>query len=172
MDDNVRSASPAALEDVDEAPVTKTQIPLNRRMTIRAQTLNRPTRAPTVHLPSPSVQHQSGMGGFGVSTQIARRLAQLLPHRQIHNGPAVLTREKPYSPDDGSSVSSASSVSIAHRVARWLPEGMEHLIIGRNGRFYTEELEDEELEIIGGVEYRALRFLSYFVPIVSDTCCN
>jgi hypothetical protein len=112
------------------------------------------------------------MGGFGISTQISKRLGQLLPHRQMQHGPVMLTREKPYTEDDGSSISSVgsgssgSSISIVRRVAGWLPDGMENLIIGRNGRFYTEELEDEKLEVIGGVQYRALRFLSYFVASV------
>jgi hypothetical protein len=39
--------------------------------------------------------------------------------------------------------------------------------VGRNSRFYTEELDDEELEQVGGVEYRALRLLSYAVAAVS-----
>lgn len=38
---------------------------------------------------------------------------------------------------------------------------------GRNSNFHTEDLSDEEVEQIGGVEYRALRWLSYLVPMVS-----
>lgn len=49
----------------------------------------------------------------------------------------------------------------------WLPDGVDGLIIGRNSEFYTDELTDEQLEHLGGIEYRALRFLSYFVFIVS-----
>ncbi|KAK7687989.1 hypothetical protein QCA50_008359 [Cerrena zonata] len=37
------------------------------------------------------------------------------------------------------------------------------LIIGRNSHFNTDELTDEELEELGGLEYRALRLLSYLV---------
>jgi hypothetical protein len=51
-------------------------------------------------------------------------------------------------------------------VARWMPDTLQHLVVGRNSRFFTEELDDDELEDIGGVEYRALRFLSYFVAAV------
>jgi hypothetical protein len=40
-------------------------------------------------------------------------------------------------------------------------------VVGRNSRFFTEELDDEDLEKIGGVEYRALRLLSYAVAAVS-----
>ena len=49
----------------------------------------------------------------------------------------------------------------------WLPDGIDGLIIGRNSEFYTDELTDEQLEHLGGIEYRALRFLSYFVFAVS-----
>ena len=49
----------------------------------------------------------------------------------------------------------------------WLPDSIDRLIIGRNSEFYTDELTDEQLEHLGGIEYRALRFLSYFVPAVS-----
>ncbi|KAG7447155.1 TrkH-domain-containing protein [Guyanagaster necrorhizus] len=35
---------------------------------------------------------------------------------------------------------------------------------GRNSNFYTETLTDEQLEMIGGAEYRALKVLSYLVP--------
>lgn len=37
-------------------------------------------------------------------------------------------------------------------------------IIGRNSRFY--DLQEEELEELGGVEYRALRMLLWLVPVV------
>ncbi|KAG7447157.1 TrkH-domain-containing protein [Guyanagaster necrorhizus] len=35
---------------------------------------------------------------------------------------------------------------------------------GRNSNFYTETLTDEQLDMIGGAEYRALKVLSYLVP--------
>ncbi|KAK4683982.1 Trk/Ktr/HKT type cation transporter, partial [Tremellales sp. Uapishka_1] len=51
------------------------------------------------------------------------------------------------------------------QVAKWLPERFTSgLVIGRNSRFFTEELDDEELEQLGGVEYRALRTLGFLVP--------
>ncbi|PFH45965.1 hypothetical protein AMATHDRAFT_8427 [Amanita thiersii Skay4041] len=45
----------------------------------------------------------------------------------------------------------------------WLK--FDGLVVGRNSDFHTEELSDEELEKIGGQEYRALRFLSYLIPV-------
>ncbi|KAJ7157872.1 potassium transporter [Mycena crocata] len=44
----------------------------------------------------------------------------------------------------------------------WL--SFDGLVVGRNSAFRTESLSDEELEFIGGVEYRALRLLSYLIP--------
>ncbi|KAH8823862.1 potassium transporter [Flagelloscypha sp. PMI_526] len=45
----------------------------------------------------------------------------------------------------------------------WL--SFQHLLIGRNSDFHTDPLDDRELAEIGGTEYRALRLLSYLVPI-------
>ncbi|KAK0497879.1 potassium transporter [Armillaria luteobubalina] len=44
---------------------------------------------------------------------------------------------------------------------KWLDFDLD---VGRNSNFYTETLTDEQLEKIGGAEYRALRVLSYLVP--------
>jgi len=43
------------------------------------------------------------------------------------------------------------------------------LVVGRNSDFRTETLSDEQLEQLGGAEYKALRLLSYFVPAVSGS---
>ena len=59
------------------------------------------------------------------------------------------------------------SSSLRGKVAHWLPDSLQGLVIGRNSRFYTEDLDDEVIEQLGGVEYKALRFLSWLVPIVS-----
>ena len=47
----------------------------------------------------------------------------------------------------------------------WL--NFDGLVVGRNSNFHTESLTDEELEDVGGAEYRALRLLSILVPSVS-----
>lgn len=44
--------------------------------------------------------------------------------------------------------------------------------VGRNSDFHTETLSDQEVEDIGGVEYMALRVLSYLVPAVSEYVQN
>ncbi|KAJ6476359.1 potassium transporter [Mycena sanguinolenta] len=45
----------------------------------------------------------------------------------------------------------------------WL--SFDGLVVGRNSIFRTETLSDEQLKFIGGVEYQALRLLSYFIPL-------
>jgi hypothetical protein len=47
------------------------------------------------------------------------------------------------------------------RKVPWLTSAI--INVGRNSRFNTDELTDEQLEEIGGVEYRALRVLGYLV---------
>ncbi|KAK0189880.1 potassium transporter [Armillaria mellea] len=45
---------------------------------------------------------------------------------------------------------------------KWLDFDLD---VGPNSNFYTESLTDEQLEMLGGAEYRALRVLSYLVPM-------
>jgi len=58
------------------------------------------------------------------------------------------------------------------RYLSWLPGSIDGLIVGRNSEFFTDQLTDEQLEHLGGIEYRALRFLSYFVFAVSAEICR
>ncbi|EIW72701.1 hypothetical protein TREMEDRAFT_11924, partial [Tremella mesenterica DSM 1558] len=60
--------------------------------------------------------------------------------------------------------------SLSTQVSKWMPEMLSALVVGRNSRFFTEELDDEDLERLGGVEYRALRLLSIFVPAYITLC--
>lgn len=48
----------------------------------------------------------------------------------------------------------------------WLTSNA-HIVVGRNSDFHVETLADELVEQIGGIEYVALRWLSYIVPLVS-----
>lgn len=50
---------------------------------------------------------------------------------------------------------------------QWLTDEFSKLVILRNSDFDTDELDDEELERLGGLEYRALDFLSYLVIAAS-----
>lgn len=42
------------------------------------------------------------------------------------------------------------------------------LFVGRNSFFHLEDLTDEELDDVGGVEFGAIRVLSWLVPLVSS----
>jgi hypothetical protein len=81
----------------------------------------------------------------------------------------LLTNPNVKTKDDNDSESSLGWSDIVTGAARWMPDTLASLVVGRNSRFFTEELDDEELELIGGVEYRALRLLSYAVAAVSPS---
>lgn len=56
-------------------------------------------------------------------------------------------------------------MTLQSQAVPWL--NFDGLVVGRNSNFHTESLTDEELEDVGGAEYRALRLLSILVPSVS-----
>jgi hypothetical protein len=70
---------------------------------------------------------------------------------------------------NGQTTRDASGGVIAERAVAWL--NFDGLVVGRNSDFHTESLSDEQVEQIGGAEYRALRLLSYLVPIVRSLAC-
>ncbi|WVF71000.1 hypothetical protein IAT40_005796 [Kwoniella sp. CBS 6097] len=119
--------------------------------------------------PHPSGHKNTGYGGFPTPLEIIRDLmpqkakAKLAhPVRKLE-----LVTHPTYAPIPESHRHGGHEESWAEAikgsVAKWMPEGLGGLIVGRNSRFWTEELDDEELEQIGGVEYRGLRLLSYLV---------
>lgn len=163
----VESPTLTQRNQLSDSPVNDTGSP--RRHHIRSRTLGQRTitmsqRQYTKYpLPTPTRDFQSGLGGFSVLTQLGNIIHTTfrLPVKDDRSL-TLLTREKSHDSDEWSN-------SIKRAVVSWLPEGVGGLVVGRNSRFFSEELEDEELEQVGGVEYRALRFLSYFVAGVS-TC--
>lgn len=54
----------------------------------------------------------------------------------------------------------------AERV-RWLPPGVRGIVVGRNSQFFEEELGDDELEMLGLLEYRAAKLLVILLVVVS-----
>ncbi|WWD18193.1 hypothetical protein CI109_102642 [Kwoniella shandongensis] len=117
------------------------------------------------HIPHPIGHKHTGYGGFPTPLEI---LNQFIPQGAKQKFGKPVRRMALFTP----SVYAASyqhgneeswSEAIKGSVAKWMPEGLTGLVVGRNSRFWTEELEDEELEQIGGVEYRALKLLTYFV---------
>ena len=131
------------------------------------------TKTMPTPLPRPIAPHHTGMGGFPTPAQwfpylLPRRARSSLqrhftrPNLERQN--TILTNVHTQQvEEDGWQEMLRSSV------ASWMPDTLQHLVVGRNSRFFTEELDDDELEDIGGVEYRALRFLSYFVAAVSSS---
>ncbi|WVQ71337.1 hypothetical protein IAR50_000865 [Cryptococcus sp. DSM 104548] len=131
--------------------------------------------APNIPVPAAHDHRYTGMGGFPTLWQVASRLLPdttktrlTRPTRRLHivNHPAF-KHEFAAGDESGAAPVPGHEESwreeLAGSVAKWLPEGLGRIVVGRNSRFYTEELDDAELEQIGGVEYRALRLLSYLV---------
>lgn len=52
------------------------------------------------------------------------------------------------------------------RRVKWLPPGVRGVVVGRNSQFFEEELGDEDLELLGVLEYRATRILVVLVIMV------
>ncbi|KAI0367488.1 TrkH-domain-containing protein [Pilatotrama ljubarskyi] len=86
-----------------------------------------------------------GLGGFPGPWELSKRLVQRYYPNLYRRLVAMTVRER----------------SSTHM--KWLGESLKDLVIGRNGDIHTEELTDEQLEELGGIEYRALRLLSYIV---------
>ena len=54
------------------------------------------------------------------------------------------------------------------RHARWLPPGVRTMVVGRNSQFFEEEVSDEELELLGALEWKATRLLTWVLIAVSS----
>ncbi|KAF9040136.1 hypothetical protein BJ165DRAFT_360136 [Panaeolus papilionaceus] len=61
-----------------------------------------------------------------------------------------------------------ASLTLDESAHPWLK--FSGLVVSRNSDFHTETLSDEQLENVGGAEYRALRLLSYAVPAYFILC--
>ncbi|KAF5326139.1 hypothetical protein D9611_000830 [Ephemerocybe angulata] len=62
----------------------------------------------------------------------------------------------------------ASFQEVDEKKTSWL--NFPGLVVGRNSDFRTETLSDDQVEQLGGAEYRALRLLSYLVPAYFVFC--
>lgn len=160
-----RALSPEIELPKDESPTPSRGYLLRQRtraMTKPNITSQNTTLQAASVLPQPSSSLHTGMGGFpGVVSAAAivlpkqareaiqQRIAR--PNRQQE----LLVHESDWTDE------------VRAKVSRWLPDTISSLVIGRNGRFFTEELDDNDLVRVGGVEYRALILLSWFVSCVS-----
>jgi hypothetical protein len=57
-----------------------------------------------------------------------------------------------------------SAKTLEGKKVSWL--NFDGLVVGRNSDFQTDTLTAEQIEHIGGTEYRALHMLSWMVPVV------
>ncbi|GFZ43378.1 hypothetical protein JCM24511_01098 [Saitozyma sp. JCM 24511] len=155
--------------------LTHEPLPLTRTMPAIGAAVHdhHPSLHITDHLPHPHHHPQySGFGGFPGPIELVQRL---LPDRTRQNisrrlsqpqrRMTLLTPSLPALPSLHPEPDPEESWtdSIRSQVSRWMPASLNGLVIGRNSRFYTEELSDEDLEQLGGVEYRALQVLSRLV---------
>lgn len=119
--------------------------PIRNRSTARQYTMKSSTAANGA---DPVKRKDQNMGGFpGPFELFARSARAAMPrvYRWITTLPILHSNED--------------------TARRWHSIGFDGLSIGRNSHFNTELLSDEELEALGGIEYRALRALSYIVII-------
>ena len=121
---------------------------------------------------------QRGLGGVGLATiggAIARKVAPNA-YRQVQRQltiPATVTYNSVVAPtptrdgtvDNGFMSEEFVVGKIMSKAVPWLK--FDGLVVGRNSNFHTETLTHEQLEDLGGTEYRALVLLSYLVPAVS-----
>ncbi|KAF7309853.1 Potassium transporter [Mycena indigotica] len=123
---------------------------------IRLQTVREgvafPRRTATVYSSNrkvdPQTQKFEGFGGFPGPFKLAKRLFKRGAPTTFRKIERKLTL--PY------------VETLEAKKVPWL--SFDGLVVGRNSAFRTETLSDDQLEVIGGVEYRALRLLSYLIP--------
>ncbi|KAJ7147234.1 hypothetical protein C8R46DRAFT_545765 [Mycena filopes] len=125
--------------------------PLPRLLTVR-EGVAFPRRTATVYSsnrkPEPETKKYQGKGGFPGPVALAKKLFKRGAPTTFRKLERKMTM--PY------------TETLAAKKTPWL--SFDGLVVGRNSAFRTESLSDEQVEFIGGVEYRALRFLSYLIP--------
>ncbi|KAF8200316.1 potassium transporter [Pholiota molesta] len=137
-----------------------------------------PDVEPSFRSPLSNRTARSTQIGFALSTTISPRVAYYHPMLQMQGqSTMVVPSNSPLESKDASSSTTLqeaapsmhrkmertmtmSTYTTLHSTnVRWL--NFSGLVVGRNSDFHTESLTDEQLEDIGGAEYRALRLLSY-----------
>lgn len=108
---------------------------------------------------------------------LPERPALAPPHMQSmhHDSPVPphLRFQRPsISESDGSSTGILTDIGVeVKKTVLYLKQGI--LKVGRNSAFLnTDDLTDEQLEELGGIEYRALRALTWIVGLVRNGFCR
>jgi hypothetical protein len=103
--------------------------------------------------PTRSKKHE-GFGGFPGPFDIMRKIFKLI-------APATYRRLE-------RSMTIPSMATLEEKKTPWL--NFSGLIVGRNSYFRTDTLTAEQIQQIGGAEYRALEMLGWMVPAVGFFC--
>ncbi|KAJ7586206.1 potassium transporter [Mycena floridula] len=120
-------------------------VPLSRRGTFH---IHHTARSRNTVLSVVEKEKRSHLGGFPGPISIFRKLLKRAYPKTYQTLERKLTI--PY------------ATTVPAKSRPWL-ETFD-LFIGRNSNFDTDSLTDEQVEVIGGTEYKALRLLSYMVP--------
>ncbi|RDB17612.1 Low-affinity potassium transport protein [Hypsizygus marmoreus] len=134
----------------EEMPISPTSLRQRRVMFEDVSNIPYPKRGMTMLNPrttgvsgAPTTHKHDGLGGFPGPLELSRRfIRRAAPgaYRKVQRSMTL-----PYT----STLDKAS---------------LSNVVVGRNSDFHTESLTDEQIEEIGGTEYRALRLLSYLIP--------
>jgi hypothetical protein len=126
---------------------------------------NNPVRS---HIPEPVLSRHTGLGGLPGPLQV---LLELLPKAatthlagrlgieeraftilangrtaKLGAGKKASSRQEDREFEDRELGPLGALGAVKVQVARWMPETLSDLVIGRNGRFFSEELNDDDLE--------------------------
>ncbi|KAF4611734.1 hypothetical protein D9613_003643 [Agrocybe pediades] len=99
-------------------------------------------------------QKYQGLGGFPGPTQLLSQVIKITAPHAFNKLERTMTIQ--------------SMTTLQSSKVPWL--NFSGLVVGRNSDFHTESLTDEQLEDIGGAEYRALNLLSWLVPTYFIVC--
>ncbi|OCF73744.1 potassium ion transporter [Kwoniella mangroviensis CBS 8886] len=117
------------------------------------------TLRPTVsHRPDPRM---SGFGGFPTPFEIGKRLFRKAFPRTTNNLTKSLTMAKTMTVPRTNTTAGRGSIAAASGNEKEVPYISFAAVVGRNSMFHS--LTTEQMDELGGVEYRALRVLLYIV---------
>lgn len=142
-----------------------------REATLRSRTGATPVRHRTyIDLDHRIKSRDAGLGGLPGPINLLSKFAKsVTPTRVKRRVKRAFTAPPPTTLVPTSTMDEGFGVT---RKVKYLTSAVVN--VGRNSRFNLEELSDEQLEEVGGVEYRALRVLGYLVGAVSrhSICSN
>lgn len=129
---------------------------------------------------SSGLSRHSGRGGFPGIHQLLPLLLRLISpksHSYISNTLRQGEYEAEHTPhpfqDIGKAIKrpfkdkKASGQDRQRSAAKWLPRGVRGVVTNEKSQFFEEELGEEDLEILGVLEYRATKLMAYILIAVS-----